>query len=201
MRGRNAADSVAPSGIDCRCSAAVSSCLFSRSQRFRRKPVATALTTHGISRTACATVWIITSSSTTACGSAEGIAFSYITGISKDLESMHHVFILDTATLEVRHAGPARTVPRDSGLFQQYFAGYKSPFTDNPGIIGITELKTDVRRDVDEAYWKLPRRWYPVLRVFDSEAMIHSRDRRAGVGDRTTNPGRRCPRSRSQELR
>ena len=89
----------------------------------------------------------------------DGIVFSLDAGRTDGIESVYDVFVLDPSTLSLSPAGPEQPVPRDSELFQRYFGEYRTPFTANPGIVGITELRTDVLRAVKEDDWRLPRTW------------------------------------------
>ena len=87
------------------------------------------------------------------------IVFSFDVGRTDGLQSLYDVFVLDPSTLSLSPAGPEQPVRRESELFQRYFGEYRSPFTANPGIVGITGLRTDVLRAVEEDDWGLPRRW------------------------------------------
>jgi len=92
-------------------------------------------------------------------GSEEGIVFSYSRGWSKERGMLHDVFIADRHSTEVRPAGTEQAMPETSPLFQRYFGEYQSPFTANPGVVGITELRTTVLAEVSEEDWELPREW------------------------------------------
>ncbi|MCA1753703.1 MAG: hypothetical protein LC641_03175 [Spirochaeta sp.] len=88
-----------------------------------------------------------------------GIVFSYSRGYIIDKGFLHDVFVVDPCSVEVRPAGSERAVLDTSPLFQQNFGDYQSPFTANPGIVGITELRTTVLAKVSEEDWGLPREW------------------------------------------
>lgn len=92
-------------------------------------------------------------------GNEEGIVFSYSSGWSKERGMLHDVFVADRQSTEVRPAGTEQAVPETSPLFQQYFGAYQSPFTANPGVVGITELSTHVLAEIEEEDWELPREW------------------------------------------
>jgi len=88
-----------------------------------------------------------------------GIVFSYISGYSIDQGFLHDVFVVDPRSGVVRPLDTEPAMPEASPLFQQYFGDYQSPFTANPGIVGITELRTTVLTEVSEEDWGLPREW------------------------------------------
>ncbi len=46
----------------------------------------------------------------------------------------------------------------DDPVYQEYFGEYKSPWVDNPGVIGITEVRLYLE-DFTEEDWDLPREW------------------------------------------
>ena len=91
--------------------------------------------------------------------SEEGIVFSYSRGWSKERGMLHDVLIADRHSPEVWPAGAEQVMPETSPLFQHYFGEYQSPFTANPGVVGITELRTTVLAEVSEEDWGLPREW------------------------------------------
>ncbi|TVR91426.1 MAG: hypothetical protein EA428_05745 [Spirochaetaceae bacterium] len=88
-----------------------------------------------------------------------GIVFSYISGYSTDQGFVHDVFIVDPHSGEVRPVDAEPAMLETSPLFHQYFGDYQSPYTANPGIVGITELRTTVLAEVSEEEWGLPREW------------------------------------------
>lgn len=47
-------------------------------------------------------------------------------------------------------------VSRGSPTMDRYFRDYVSPWWDNPGVITITELRTEILRDVSDEDWGLP---------------------------------------------
>jgi len=46
----------------------------------------------------------------------------------------------------------------DDPVYQEYFGEYKSPWVNNPGVIGITEVRLYLE-DFSEEDWDLPREW------------------------------------------
>lgn len=88
---------------------------------------------------------------------ATGIVIAYSSGWAAGEGLQHDVFILDPHSAVVRPAGGQSQIPETSTLFQQYFGTYLSPFEANPGVVGITELRTRVLATVSEDDWGLPR--------------------------------------------
>ena len=86
------------------------------------------------------------------------VIFAYQAGWSRDQGLLYELRGWDTA--RDRFADPGVEggvrVSRESPAMQKYFRDYVSPWWDNPGVITITELKTEVLKDVSEEDWGLP---------------------------------------------
>ncbi len=52
-----------------------------------------------------------------------------------------------------------RLYGRETPEMRRYFERYASPWTDNPGVISITELKQEILSVLPEEKWGLPRKW------------------------------------------
>jgi hypothetical protein len=87
------------------------------------------------------------------------VVFAYPAGYDKEQRPLFEVRSWDTAASKFREQGTDSVVTRDSSLHQRYFGNYKSPYDSNPGVIGITELKKVILKDVTPEQWDLPRKW------------------------------------------
>ena len=50
---------------------------------------------------------------------------------------------------------PSSPVPAEDALNKEHFGLYKSPYTANPGIVPISELRRKILAGIDEAQWGL----------------------------------------------
>ncbi len=84
------------------------------------------------------------------------VVFAYQAGSEIEAGLLYEVRVWDAEARELHEAGPEALGPVSSSLYQRYFGGYKSPFSDNLGILGISELRRDVLAEVGEEDWDLP---------------------------------------------
>ena len=88
------------------------------------------------------------------------VVFAYRAGRDKQFKQLYEIRVWDIAG--GRFADPpngAVPVSADSPAHQKYFGDYKSPWNSNPGVIGITELKKVILKDVTPEQWDLPQKW------------------------------------------
>ncbi len=83
------------------------------------------------------------------------IIFAYRTGHGNGYSLLFEVRIFDVARDRLLPPDPNGPAPADSAIHRRYFEDYVSPYRDNPGIVGIAELKERLS-EVAEEEWDLP---------------------------------------------
>lgn len=84
------------------------------------------------------------------------IIFSYSAGYDLDIKPLVALYMYNKDSNTFVSTGHEYIINKDSELFEKYFGNYLSPWTDNPGVIGISRLKNVILKDVPEEEYYLP---------------------------------------------
>jgi len=87
------------------------------------------------------------------------IVFAYHAGYDEEINPLIDLFIWDTKTGRFADTGVENPVRDNHPLYEKYFSDYLSPWQDNPGIIGISELNNEILKDLTIEDYDLPEEW------------------------------------------
>lgn len=87
------------------------------------------------------------------------VVFAYPAGRDARHTLLYEIRVWDIAGGRFLDLDGTVPAPAGSPAHQKYFGDYKSPWASNPGVIGITELKKVIMKDVTPEQWDLPREW------------------------------------------
>ncbi|MFW5878814.1 MAG: hypothetical protein ACOCVR_03260 [Myxococcota bacterium] len=96
--------------------------------------------------------------STKLTGDDGDVIFAYQAGNSLERGILYEVRIWDRAGRRLLSPDPEGPSPTDSPLHERYFGEYRSPWTDNPGIMPISDVKA-LAAGAPEEDWDLPAEW------------------------------------------
>jgi len=87
------------------------------------------------------------------------IVFAYAAGYDKEINRLVDIFIWNTELNKIIDTDFDNPVTESNLLFKKYFSDYKSPYSDNPGIIEISRLKNEILQHLSDEDYKLPEKW------------------------------------------
>ena len=89
----------------------------------------------------------------------DNIVFGYFAGSDEAHNRVIDLFIWDSKTRKFLDTGYENPIAGDNPLHQKYFSNYKSPWSDNPGIINISRLKNETLQHIPIEAYGLPEKW------------------------------------------
>ncbi len=87
------------------------------------------------------------------------IVFAYVAGYDNSVNRLVDIFIWDKESNVLIDTGYDNPVGESNLLYKKYFSDYRSPATDNPGIINISRLRNEILQHLSEKDYGLPKKW------------------------------------------
>ncbi len=85
------------------------------------------------------------------------IIFLYNAGYDENFKLKKAIFIWDTKKEIFVDTGYQNPVSTDSEIYKKFFSEYKSPRSDNPGIIGFSKLRNEILQHLTIEDYDLPK--------------------------------------------